>query len=120
MVTFMPFTSEYIRVFREQHADWLKFLFLKRVDVKNNRWAWCEEQDVVDCQMLDDGSSAILIITDKDLRRMNVKDLPPVMLQTTADRYYKYAVRLYRGAKKPHMYFEYAARIYQWMRQKVS
>jgi len=105
MVTFMPFTSEYIRVFREQHADWLKFVFLKRIDVKNNRWAWCEEQDVVDCQMLDDGSSAILVIPNKDLRLMNVKDLPPVMLQTTADRYHKYAVRLYRAVKKPHIVF---------------
>jgi len=59
----------------------------------------------VDCQMLDDGSSAILVIPNKDLRLMNVKDLPPVMLQTTADRYYKHAVRLYRAVKKPHIVF---------------
>ncbi len=66
------------------------------------------------------GFSQTLIITNKDLRLMNVKDLPPVMLQTTAGRYYKYAVRLYRAVKKPHMYFEYATRIYHWIRQKVS
>ena len=83
METFMPFTGEYIGEFRHAHKHWLKFLFLKRTDIRGNKWAWCDESDVRDCEMADDGATALLIITSRDLRQLDISDLSPVMILGT-------------------------------------
>ncbi len=72
MTTFMPFTSKYIEELRDLYSERFKFLFLKRTNIVKNRWAWCDEEDVEDCEMLDDGASAIMIITNKDLRLLRL------------------------------------------------
>jgi len=72
LTTFMPFTSKYIKDLKESYSDRFKFLFLKRVNIRENRWAWCDEEDAQDCEMLDDGSSAIMIFTNKDFRFLSL------------------------------------------------
>lgn len=120
VVTFMPFTRDYINDFRVEHSNWLKFMFLKRVDIARNRWAWCEEEDVIDCQMVDDGATAILIMSSKDLRKTDVESFPPVILDTPgAPSYRSLPERLYRVARSPRRWPEYAHKLLDKIKWKA-
>lgn len=115
-VTFMPFTLEYIQRFRERRAGSLNFLFMKRLDIQSNRWAWCEAEDVVDCEMIDDGACAILIITNKDLMALDIAHLKPIVTKQSM----QLMDRVARGAVQPKRWLGYASRIFHHIRSRVQ